>query len=162
MSTFRDILSDFESANLTSPSEVTLAGHENSYVLEKPDISDPVDGLSRWCKGCEEYWPLEGKFFSRAYSMPGGYSTLCKACVDEMGSGVARARLRIPANTAGPLTLYFPEATAKACASCERVYPYLSLFWHRDEAGVLTDLCASCKPITTLSKSSKEDLRHAL
>lgn len=160
MSTFRDILSDFESATRSSDVELYDLAAEDAHVLEKPDVNDGVDGLSRWCGGCDEYWPLEAKFFSRTYHMTKGFNARCKACVVE-SKALSGSKLRIPANIAGPLTIYFPEAPTKSCTGCQRVYPYLGLFWHQDASGALSDVCASCKPITQSPCQSIEAMSHA-
>lgn len=161
MSTFRDILSDFESASPGFGVELPELAAENACVPEKPDLDEGIDGMSRWCSRCEEYWPLEAKFFARSYHKAGGFSTCCKACVKESQARSA-SKLRIPANVAGPLTLFFPEAPAVACQSCQRVYPRLGLFWRQDSSGDLTGVCASCKPITTLSKTNIEAQENAV
>lgn len=148
MSTFRDILSDFELASAIPGVGLAELVVENDDVEEKPDVIDDVDGLSRWCSGCEEYWPLEKSFFGRSYHGVSGFSSRCKACVKEAEAKYA-ARQRIPANVAGPLTVYFPEDPSKTCRHCHGVYPYLALFWRRDETGALTDVCVSCKPKTS-------------
>lgn len=145
MSTFRDILSDFESVQPMSCAELLGLAADKSHVDNKPDVTDEVDGVSRWCSGCEEYWPLDTGFFSRRYKGSPEFISICRACVKESESQ-AFAQKRIPANVAGPLTVYFPEVPAKTCASCQRIYPYLALFWRQDEAGALTNTCASCLP----------------
>jgi hypothetical protein len=161
MSTFRDILSDFESAPRASV-DVLPAGFENPYVLERPDVDDPIDGLSRWCKGCDEYWPLEVKFFQRSATQPGKFATRCVACsLEDRKQPVSR--MRTPANQPGPLFIYFPDAPTKSCTQCLRVYPHLGIFWHQDASHALTEVCLSCKPIKIITHSDSEAAQsHAL
>lgn len=161
MSTFRDILSDFESATPDHGLALPVLSPESVCAPEMPDVDDGIDGMSRWCRGCEEYWPLESKFFARSPHKAGGFNNFCKACIKDSEARSA-SRLRMPAHVAGPLTIYFPEAPTKVCVSCHRVYPYLGLFWRQEPSGALTSVCASCKPITPLSKTNIEAQDNAL
>lgn len=57
-------------------------------------------GLQRRCCSCQEWWPADTDFFTRAAHAPGGLASLCKACAFDRSTTAANAGRLRPAITA--------------------------------------------------------------
>lgn len=118
---------------------VTKTGNLNGSGNQH-DTPTLQDVLLRHCAGCDRFRPQTSFYADR--TSPGGFSPLCKGCVEELARPV---KSRVAAPVPAPIQ---PNTTPSAvstvsCTQCGTVYPRTAEYFHRNGSD-LRSYCKQC------------------
>lgn len=137
---------------------------EHSAGLRKfdPWAQPVVDEVAeRQCTCCLEEWPLDGEFWFKDGKNRDGFTTQCKACLQEKE---ARKKLAEPA----PPVVVKVTFTRKVCTRCHSEWPQDAVHFRRDSNSQdgLSSHCKVClkarNKATLATKRAKREAARSL
>jgi hypothetical protein len=99
------------------------------------------DELEMECTCCHESWPLDEEFWFRESKARTGFTTQCKACLQEKA-----ALKKAASRPEKPLKVKAVLSDRKSCTKCGSDHPRNDLHFRRnpDKADGLTSHCKAC------------------
>lgn len=137
---------------MPSESISTLRKPFNPWAL--PAFDSVVE---RQCTRCDEMWPLDEEFWYREAKTKDGFTSQCKACLQE------KRAVKVAASKPAPAILEPINYTRKCCTKCHTEWPRDSSHFRQDSTRIdgLSSQCKVClkaKDKTTLtSKRAKRE-----